>query len=93
MPIEHLGRTGFQHLAFSVPARADVHLVHDWVRGRGDEVIHPPQGIPRVWAHLLRDVLPRPARVLSGGCLLRGGRDRHVPTLAGYPVRRLNRLG
>ena len=39
-------RTGFQHLAFSVPTRADVRRVHDWVRARGDEVIHPPRAFP-----------------------------------------------
>ena len=38
---------GLQHIAFAVPTRAVVHEVHDWVRARGDEVLHPPRLFPQ----------------------------------------------
>jgi catechol 2,3-dioxygenase-like lactoylglutathione lyase family enzyme len=39
-------RVGLQHIAFLVPARADVHRVHEWAQFRGDEIIHPPRAFP-----------------------------------------------
>jgi catechol-2,3-dioxygenase len=39
-------RTGLSHIAFTVPTRADVHRLHDWVVARGDEVLHAPRSFP-----------------------------------------------
>jgi len=44
-------RIGLQHLAFLVPARADVHRVHDWVRSRGDRVTRAPALLPQFGEH------------------------------------------
>ena len=38
---------GLQHIAFSVASRADVDAIHNWVRGRGDEVLHAPRVFPQ----------------------------------------------
>jgi len=43
-------RPGLQHLAFIVKTRAAVHAVHDWVTGRGDEVLHAPREFPEYHA-------------------------------------------
>jgi len=40
-------RPGLQHLAFRVSTRAEVGAVHEWVRGRGDEVLHAPRLFPQ----------------------------------------------
>ena len=40
-------RPGLQHIAFSVASRADVDAIHDWVRGRNDEVLHAPRVFPQ----------------------------------------------
>jgi catechol 2,3-dioxygenase-like lactoylglutathione lyase family enzyme len=40
-------RTGLQHIAFMLPARARVHAVHVLVVSLGSEVIHPPQEFPQ----------------------------------------------
>jgi len=39
-------KPGLQHLAFIVKSRALVHQVEEWVRARGDEVIHAPREFP-----------------------------------------------
>ncbi len=39
--------TGLQHLAFVVPSRNAVHVVHAKARELGSEVIHPPQEFPQ----------------------------------------------
>ncbi|HVA05655.1 MAG TPA: VOC family protein [Acidimicrobiales bacterium] len=38
---------GLQHLAFTVPTRSAVRVVHNHVVERGDEVLHPPQEFPQ----------------------------------------------
>jgi catechol-2,3-dioxygenase len=38
---------GLQHLAFTVPTRSAVRLVHTHVSARGDEVLYPPQEFPQ----------------------------------------------
>ena len=38
--------TGLQHICFLVPSRADVDRLHEWARGRGDEVVHAPRNFP-----------------------------------------------
>ena len=40
-------RTGLQHLAFMVPTRSAVYLVHLHVLTGGNEVLHPPQEFPQ----------------------------------------------
>ncbi len=39
-------RVGFNHLSFFVHTRAEVHRVYEWVKARGDEVIHEPKVFP-----------------------------------------------
>lgn len=39
-------RVGLQHTAFLVPTGPDVHRVHEWAAGRGDEVLHAPRAFP-----------------------------------------------
>jgi catechol 2,3-dioxygenase-like lactoylglutathione lyase family enzyme len=39
-------KPGLQHIAFVVRSRALVERVHEWVRARGDEVIHEPREFP-----------------------------------------------
>lgn len=39
-------RTGLSHISFLVDTRSAVHHVHDWVIGRGDEVLHAPRLFP-----------------------------------------------
>jgi catechol 2,3-dioxygenase-like lactoylglutathione lyase family enzyme len=38
---------GLQHLAFAVPTRSTVRVVHDWVTGAGGEVLYEPQDFPQ----------------------------------------------
>ena len=40
-------RTGLHHTAFRVSTRAEVDAVHEWVRGRRDEVLHAPRIFPQ----------------------------------------------
>ena len=40
-------RTGLQHVAFLVATRAEVDAIHDWVRERGDTVLHAPRVFPQ----------------------------------------------
>ncbi len=40
-------RAGLQHLAFMLPTRAAVDVVHAWAAARGDEVVHPPREFPQ----------------------------------------------
>jgi len=44
-------RTGLQHLAFLVPARAEVHRLYEWARDRGDEIVRAPKPFPRYGPH------------------------------------------
>jgi catechol 2,3-dioxygenase-like lactoylglutathione lyase family enzyme len=44
-------RIGLQHLAFLVPTRAAVERVHEWVRERGGDVLHPPRPFPEYGQH------------------------------------------
>jgi catechol 2,3-dioxygenase-like lactoylglutathione lyase family enzyme len=44
-------RIGLQHIAFLVQTRADVDRVHEWVRNRGDEVLHAPRPFPEYGEH------------------------------------------
>jgi catechol 2,3-dioxygenase-like lactoylglutathione lyase family enzyme len=44
-------RIGLQHIAFLVPTRAAVHRVYEWVRDRGDEILHPPTPFPEYGEH------------------------------------------
>jgi catechol 2,3-dioxygenase-like lactoylglutathione lyase family enzyme len=37
---------GLQHLSFHVPARADVHRLHEWAQARGHEIVHAPRLFP-----------------------------------------------
>jgi catechol 2,3-dioxygenase-like lactoylglutathione lyase family enzyme len=39
-------KPGLQHIAFGVRSPALVDRVHEWVRARGDEVIHEPREFP-----------------------------------------------
>jgi catechol 2,3-dioxygenase-like lactoylglutathione lyase family enzyme len=41
------GHPGLQHLAFMVPTRAAVRVVHEHVLNVGGEVLHPPQEFPQ----------------------------------------------
>ena len=36
-----------QHLAFLVSTRDDVHRVHKWAQGRGDEIVRAPKASPQ----------------------------------------------
>jgi catechol 2,3-dioxygenase-like lactoylglutathione lyase family enzyme len=40
-------RTGLQHLAFMVPTRGSVRVIHERVVALGNEVLHPPQEFPQ----------------------------------------------
>jgi catechol 2,3-dioxygenase-like lactoylglutathione lyase family enzyme len=40
-------RPGLQHLCFLVETRAAVRAAHEWVVGRGNEVLHEPQIFPQ----------------------------------------------
>ena len=40
-------RTGLQHLAFMVPSRSQVHVVHEFATAAGNEVLHPPREFPQ----------------------------------------------
>jgi catechol 2,3-dioxygenase-like lactoylglutathione lyase family enzyme len=42
---------GLQHLAFLVPKRADVHHIHEWAEGRGDEIVRAPKASPQYGPH------------------------------------------
>jgi catechol 2,3-dioxygenase-like lactoylglutathione lyase family enzyme len=44
-------RTGLQHIAFRVSTRAEVGAIHEWVRRRGDEVLHSPRVFPQFGEH------------------------------------------
>ncbi|MGC5173259.1 VOC family protein [Microbacterium sp. DT81.1] len=44
-------RPGLQHIAFLVASRAEVDTIYDWVRDRGDEVLHAPRIFPQFGAH------------------------------------------
>ena len=44
-------RPGLQHIAFLVSTRAEVGAVHEWVRGRRDEVLHAPRLFPQFGEH------------------------------------------
>lgn len=39
-------QVGLQHISFHVPTRGDVHLVHEWARARGHEILHEPKSFP-----------------------------------------------
>ena len=39
-------RPGFQHLAFYVKTRAEVHGLHEWALAKGDEIVHAPREFP-----------------------------------------------
>jgi catechol 2,3-dioxygenase-like lactoylglutathione lyase family enzyme len=41
------GQSGLQHLAFTVPNRTSVRMVHRRVVDLGSEVLHPPQAFPQ----------------------------------------------
>lgn len=53
------GAPGLQHLAFTLPTRADVDAVHAHVVATGGDVLHPPQAWPQYpppyWATFWRD--------------------------------------
>ena len=42
---------GLQHVAFLVSSRAEVDRVHEWVTGRGGEVLHAPRAFPEYGPH------------------------------------------
>ena len=42
--------TGLQHMAFLVPTRDEVRRVHEWVIGRGDEIVRAPKPFPQYGA-------------------------------------------
>jgi len=44
-------RAGLQHIAFLVSTRAEVDVVHEWVRNRNDEVLHRPRVFPQFGEH------------------------------------------
>jgi catechol 2,3-dioxygenase-like lactoylglutathione lyase family enzyme len=44
-------RIGLQHIAFLVSTRAEVDAIHEWVRSRGEEVLHPPRVFPQFGEH------------------------------------------
>jgi catechol 2,3-dioxygenase-like lactoylglutathione lyase family enzyme len=44
-------RPGLQHIAFLVNTHAEVDAVHQWVRDRGEEVLHAPRIFPQFGEH------------------------------------------
>ena len=42
---------GLHHVAFRVSTRTEVDAVHEWVRDRGDPILHPPRLFPQFGDH------------------------------------------